>query len=88
VELSVQHSCKHIPPPTFLLQVVEALQNDTFPVGETVSDVGKMLTRVTGRHMKVSPAESTQNSVLSIAVVLNFCNLPKRCEVRFGRERP
>jgi hypothetical protein len=51
---SVQHSCRNIPPPTFLLQVVETLQNYTFPMGETVSNVGKMLTRIMGRHMKVS----------------------------------
>jgi hypothetical protein len=51
----VQHSCGHIPPTTFLLQVVETLQNDTFPVGEPVSNVGKFLTKITGRHMKVSP---------------------------------
>jgi hypothetical protein len=52
---SVQHSCGNIPPPTFLLQVVKALQNDTFPMGETVPDVGEIVTRVMGRHMKVSP---------------------------------
>src|SRR5215470_14207571 len=52
---SVEHPRRYIPPPTFLLQVVEALQNDTFPVGEPVSDVRKIVTRVTSRHMKVSP---------------------------------
>jgi len=38
-----------------VLQVVEALEDDTFPVGETVSNVGEVVTRVMGRHMKVSP---------------------------------
>src|SRR5262249_57259542 len=51
----VEHPCRNIPPPTLLLQVVETLQNDTFPVGETVSDVGKIITWITGRNMKVSP---------------------------------
>jgi hypothetical protein len=52
---SIQPSCRNVPPTTFLLQVVEALEDDTFLMGETVSDVWKIVTRVTGRHMKVSP---------------------------------
>jgi hypothetical protein len=43
---SVEHPRRHIPPPTFLLQVVETLQDDAFPVGETVSDVWEIVTRV------------------------------------------
>src|SRR5262249_45184659 len=66
---SIEHPCRNIPPPTLLLQVVEALEDDAFPIGEPVSNVGKMLTRITGRHMKVSPAEPTRNFVLSVAVV-------------------
>src|SRR5215813_6862703 len=50
---SIQHARRIVPPPTFLLQVIEALQNDTFPMGETVSDVGKIVTRVTGKHTMV-----------------------------------
>ena len=42
---SVKHARRNIPPTTFLLQGMETLENDTFPVGETVSNVGKMLTR-------------------------------------------
>ena len=52
---SVEYSCGNISPPTLLLQVVETLQNDALPVGETVSNVGKIVTRITGRHMKISP---------------------------------
>jgi hypothetical protein len=52
---SIQHSRRDIPPTTFLLQGVETLQDNTFPMGETVSDIRKIVTRVTGRHMKVSP---------------------------------
>jgi hypothetical protein len=43
-----------MPPPTFLLQGMETLENDTFPVGETVTDVWEIITRVPGRHLSVS----------------------------------
>jgi hypothetical protein len=46
----IQHARRNIPPPTLLLQVVETLENDAFPLGETVSDVGEIVTRVMGRH--------------------------------------
>jgi hypothetical protein len=39
---SIQHSYRYIPPPTFLLQVVEALEDDMFPLGETVSNIGEI----------------------------------------------
>ena len=45
----VEHSRRDIPPPTFLLQVIETLEDDTFPVGKTVPDVWDVVTRVTGR---------------------------------------
>jgi len=60
---SVQHACRNIPPPTFLLQIMETLENDTFPAGKTVSDVWEVVTRITGIHMKFPPAESTRYSV-------------------------
>src|SRR5215510_9030599 len=47
---SLEHSYQNIPPPAFLLQVVEALQNDAFPMGETVSNIREIVTRVTDRH--------------------------------------
>src|SRR5215813_10326598 len=46
----VEHPCRHIPPPTFLLQVVETLEDDTFPMGEPVSDVWEIITWIMGRH--------------------------------------
>jgi hypothetical protein len=46
----IQHSRRDIPPTAFLLQVIEALEDDTFPVGETVSDVWEIITRVTVVH--------------------------------------
>jgi hypothetical protein len=52
---SVEHSRRHIPPPTLLLQVIETLQNDTFPMGETVSDIKEIVTRVTAMHVRFSP---------------------------------
>src|SRR5256885_2740459 len=47
---TVKHARRHIPPPAFLLQVIETLEDNTFPVGETVSDIWERVTRVTGRH--------------------------------------
>jgi hypothetical protein len=37
-------------PPAFLLQVVETLENNTFPIGEPVSNIGEIVTRVTRVH--------------------------------------
>jgi hypothetical protein len=51
----IQHARGDIPPTSFLLQVVETLQNDAFPMGETVTNVWKIVARIMGRHMKVSP---------------------------------
>jgi hypothetical protein len=51
---SIQHSRRHIPPPAFLLQVVETLEDDTFPVGETVSNIGEVVTRVMVGHQQFS----------------------------------
>ena len=34
----IEHSCRDIPPPAFLLQGIQTLENDTFSMGETVSD--------------------------------------------------
>src|SRR5215467_14550349 len=48
---------------------VETLQNDAFPVGETVSDVGEIVTRITGRQMKVSPCKVYPEFLLSVAMV-------------------
>jgi hypothetical protein len=56
-------------PPSFLLQIIETLENNAFPVGETVSNIGKMLTRITGRQMKVSPCKVYPEFLLSVAVV-------------------
>jgi hypothetical protein len=55
IGFDTKHFSRNIPPATFLLQGVETLQDDAFPVGETVSDVGEIVTRITGRHMKVLP---------------------------------
>ena len=53
--IAYEHSRRDIPPPSFPLQVSKTLENNTFTLGKTVSNVGEMLTRITGRHMKVSP---------------------------------
>src|SRR5262245_15571808 len=52
---TIQHARRDIPPPAFLLQVVEALQNDTFPVREPIFHIREIVTRVTSRHRKVFP---------------------------------
>ena len=36
---SVEHSCWHIPPTTFLLEIVETLQDNAFTVGKTISNI-------------------------------------------------
>jgi hypothetical protein len=51
----VQHSRRNIPPPTFLLQVMKTLEDDAFPVGETVSNIGKIGTRITVVQVNGSP---------------------------------
>jgi hypothetical protein len=37
----------------FLLQGMETLEDDTFTAGETVSNIGEVVTRITGIHMRV-----------------------------------
>jgi hypothetical protein len=34
---------------------VETLEDDALPVGETVSNIGEVVTRVTGRHIRFTP---------------------------------
>jgi hypothetical protein len=46
----VEHARRHIPPTTFLLQVIETLEDDTFTVGKTVSHIGEVVTRVMSIH--------------------------------------
>jgi hypothetical protein len=48
-----------MPPPTFLLQGMETLQDATFPVGETVSDGGEISTRGMMRHVRPFPVSLT-----------------------------
>ena len=50
----VEHSCRDIPPPAFLLQGMETLEDHTFPMGETVSDVREIVTRVMVGHQRFS----------------------------------
>src|SRR5438132_7803814 len=52
---SVEHSRRDIPPPTFLLQGIETLKDNTFPVGETGSNIGEVVTKVTGMHGRTCP---------------------------------
>jgi hypothetical protein len=52
---TVEHSCRHMPPPTLLLQIIETLEDDAFPVGEPLSDVWYIVTRVTVRQVRTCP---------------------------------
>src|SRR2546425_2957952 len=51
----VEHSCRNMSIPSFLLQIIETLEDDTFPVGEPVSDVWEVVTRVTVVHGQFFP---------------------------------
>src|SRR5262245_5893464 len=66
----VEHSCRYIPPTTFLLQVIEALEDDPFPVGETVSDIGEAVTRSTVVHQRFSLSLGSSTGLLPIPVLL------------------
>jgi len=44
----LEYSCQNIPPPTFLLQIIETLEDYAFPMGETVFHIWEIVTRVTG----------------------------------------
>ena len=47
----IQHSRRDIPPTAFLLQGIATLEDDTFSLGETISDVWQIITRVTVMHI-------------------------------------
>ena len=49
---SVEHSHRHMPPPAFLLRAIETLEDDTFPVGETVFHIREIVTRIRGTHVR------------------------------------
>jgi hypothetical protein len=51
---SIEHSYGHMSPTSFLLQVIETLEDDTFPVGETIADLGESVTSIMGRHVRLS----------------------------------
>jgi hypothetical protein len=40
----IKHACRHMSPPTCLQQGMQTLEDDAFPMGETVSDVGEIVT--------------------------------------------
>src|SRR6266446_2061919 len=56
----VEHARRDMSPPAFLLQGVETLKDDTFPAGETVSNIGEVVTRVTGIHIRASPCHHAE----------------------------
>jgi hypothetical protein len=52
-----------MPPTTFLLQVMQTLEDDTFPMGETVSDVGEIVTKIQVR-VSLSPSRTVPQESL------------------------
>src|SRR5215475_15634657 len=40
---SIEHARRHIPPPTFLLQGMETLEDNTFPMSETVFHIREVV---------------------------------------------
>src|SRR6266581_1957835 len=56
---AVKHSCRHIPPTAFLLQVIETLQDDTFSTGEPIFHIREIVMRVTVIHVQFSPTVLT-----------------------------
>ncbi len=55
----VEHARWHMPVTALLLQCTEAPQNDSFTVGETVSDIGEIVTRVAVTHVRFSVVTTT-----------------------------
>jgi hypothetical protein len=49
---AVAHARMHLPPPAFLLQGRETLEDNTFLGGETVLHSREIGTRVTGKHTR------------------------------------
>jgi len=49
---SIEHARRHIPPPAFLWQVRESLEDDAFSVGEPVSNIGEVVARVMSIHVR------------------------------------
>jgi hypothetical protein len=39
---------------------METLEDDTFPMGETVSDVWQIVTRITAIHIRASPGRHAE----------------------------
>jgi hypothetical protein len=51
---AVEHCCGNISPTTCLLEVVEILQDKTFPTGQSIPDIRQIITRVMGMHAQGS----------------------------------
>src|SRR5215831_18819446 len=84
---SIEHSRKHIPPPSFLLQVIQTLENDTVPMGETVLHIRKRVTKVTARHVHVPLYRHAETMATMLvwssgsteAHAERYCTLPRVC---------
>ena len=70
----IKHAYRHIPPTAFLLQVVETLQNDTFPLAETASYIRESVIKGTVVH-----DGSTLITENGQCVVLTYCLTTPSC---------
>ena len=53
-DAAIEHTSWHMPITAFLLKVAETPQDDAFPVGKTISDIGYMVMRITVRQWMVN----------------------------------
>jgi hypothetical protein len=67
----VQPSRRDMPPAAFLLQGIETLEEDTFLLGETVSEVWEIITRVTGTHVEFSLVGQSAQEASTIDIIRN-----------------
>src|SRR5215472_4245755 len=70
----VEHPCWNVPPATFLLQVIETLEDDTFTRGQTVSNIGEIITKFMGMYQIYSLVAAHQH----------VCTMPEAAAVLYG----
>jgi hypothetical protein len=67
---SLEHSCRLMSSTTFLRQGMKTLEDDTFPVGETVFYIQEIVTRVMAVHEWFSPSFRLRLSPCPFTILL------------------
>jgi hypothetical protein len=49
----IEHPCWHLPTTTLLLSFLETPEDDSFTMGATVLHIWQIITRITGRHVRL-----------------------------------